>query len=84
MKKKPTLIILALLALTLTGCEKPTPEERQQMQERLQKIDDEIRRNDLHTVEYNGHSYIIYQGRYKGGITHDPDCTCREKGGENE
>lgn len=82
--KKPTLTILALLALTMTGCKKPTPEERQQIQERKQKIDDEIRRNDLHTVEYNGHSYIIYQGRYKGGITHDPDCPCREKGGENE
>ena len=82
--KKLTLSILALLALTLTGCKKPTPEERQQIQERLQKIDDENRRDDLHTVEYNGHSYIIYQGRYKGGITHDPDCSCREKGGENE
>lgn len=78
--KKPTLALLALLALTLTGCEKPTPEEKQQIQERLQKIDDENRRDDLHTVEYNGHSYIIYQGRYKGGITHDPDCPCHEKG----
>lgn len=82
--KKLTLSILALLALTMTGCKKPTPEERQQIQERKQKIDDEIRRNDLHTVEYNGHSYIIYQGRYKGGITHDPDCPCREKGGSND
>ena len=77
--KKLFLTILALLALTMTGCKKPTPEERQQIQERKQKIDDEIRRNDLHTVEYNGHSYIIYQGRYKGGITHDPDCPCHQK-----
>lgn len=82
--KKLTLSILTLLVLTLTGCEKPTPEERQQIQERLQKIDDEKLSDDLHTVEYNGHSYIIYQGRYKGGITHDPDCPCREKGGKNE
>lgn len=82
MKKKPTLTILALLALTLTGCEKPTPEERQQIQERVQKIDDVYRRDDLHTAEYNGHYYIIYEGVYKGGITHDPDCPCREKGDE--
>ena len=82
MKVKVTISILALLALTLTGCKKPTPKERQQIQERLQKIDDENLRGDLHTVEYNGHSYIIYQGRYKGGITHNPDCPCREKGGE--
>lgn len=81
MKKLPP-TLLAMLSLTLTGCKKPTPEERQQIQERLQKIDDENRRDDLHTVEYNGHSYIIYQGRYKGGITHDPDCQCREKGEE--
>ncbi len=82
--KKLTLTLLALLVLTLTGCKKPTPEERQQIQERLQQIDDKNRRDDLHTVEYNGHSYIIYQGRYKGGITHDPDCPCREKGGSHE
>lgn len=78
--KKIKLTLLALLALTLTGCKKPTPEERQQIQERLQKIDDENRRDDLHTAEYNGHYYIIYQGVYKGGITHDPDCPCHEKG----
>lgn len=78
--KKLTIAILALLALTLAGCKKYTPEKRQQIQERLHKIDDENRRDDLHTVEYNGHSYIIYQGRYKGGITHDPDCPCHEKG----
>lgn len=82
MKKiKPTLTLLALFALTLTGCKKPTPEERQQMRERLQKIDETNTRDDLHTIEYNGHSYIIYKGRYKGGITHNPDCPCREKGG---
>lgn len=81
---KTKLFLLALLALTLTGCKKPTPEERQQIQERLQKIDDENRRDDLHTVEYNGHSYIIYQSRYKGGITHDPDCPCHDESNNNK
>ena len=80
--KKPILTLFALLTLTLTGCKNTTSEERQQIQERLQKIDEEYLSDDLHTIEYNGHSYIIYQGRYKGGITHDPDCPCREKGGE--
>lgn len=37
---KLTLTILAMLVLTLTGCKKPTPEERQQIQERLQQIDE--------------------------------------------
>lgn len=77
---KTKLLIFAMLALTLTGCKKHTPKEKQQIQERLQKIDDGNRRDDLHTVEYNGHSYIIYQGRYKGGIIHDPDCPCHQKG----
>ena len=78
--KKLTIALLSLLALTLTGCKKATPEERQQIRERLQKIDEANFRDDLHTIEYNGHSYIIYEGRYKGGITHDPDCPCQKKG----
>lgn len=81
MERKIKITLLALCAVALTGCKKPTPEERQQRQERLQKIDDEYRRDDIHTAEYNGHSYIIYQGKYKGGITHDPDCPCYKKGG---
>lgn len=35
----------------------------------------------LMKAEYEGHSYIIYKGSQKGGIIHDPDCPCREKGG---
>lgn len=30
---------------------------------------------------YQWHSYIIYKGYRKGGITHDPDCGCHKKGG---
>ena len=80
---KPTLkYLLAITAiLMLCGCEKPTAEERLQIQQRLEKIDDAQRRDDLHTVDYHGHSYIIYQGRYKGGIVHDPDCKCGKGGG---
>lgn len=69
MKKKLTLSILALLAVTLTGCEDSTHFGM--------GFDDRII-----TMEYNGHSYIVYKGASKGGITHDPDCPCREKGGE--
>lgn len=80
--KKITLAILALLALTLTGCEdNRTPEQKQRA------IDADIA---SHIIEFNykGHRYLLYQqvcdrGGY-GGITHDPDCPCREKGGENE
>lgn len=83
-----------MCTIALTGCGGSTPEEREQTRKILQEIDDKNRRDDLHTVDYNGHSYIIYQGRYKGGITHDPDCPCRwlsteshcvtKKGGNDE
>lgn len=71
--KKLLLTILALLALTLTGCE----------EENVSKDDGFDRYDSIQTAEYNGHSYIIYKGYRKGGITHDPDCPC-QKGGENE
>ncbi len=38
--------------------------------------------NKIVTAEYRGHSYIIYKGFEKGGITHDPDCLCHKEGGE--
>lgn len=63
--KKLTLLLLALLALTLTGCGKPTQEQ----------VDD-IYSRDLVTVNYKGHSYILYKAHKQGGITHDPDCPC--------
>lgn len=67
--KKSIISILALLALTLTGCGNKNDRESVSGM------------NTLETVEYNGHRYIMYQGMNKGGITHDPDCPCREKGG---
>lgn len=72
--KKPTLTLLALLALALTGC----------VTKDIREVDGFDRYDCITTAEYNGHSYIIYKGYSKGGITHDPDCPCREKGGENE
>lgn len=38
--------------------------------------------SSLRTVEFNGHSYIVYREGFGtknfGGITHDPDCGCEE------
>lgn len=78
--KKPTLTLLALLALTLTGCGEDSQKGKVDTnQSSLNSVEDKIV-----TAEYNGHRYIIYKGYRKGGITHDPDCPCWEKGGENE
>lgn len=76
--KKLTLTLFALIALTLTGCESNKIQEQ---------IDADMA---VHITEFNykGHKYLLYkQSYYKGGvggITHDPDCPCREKGGENK
>lgn len=67
--KKPTLTLLALLALTLTGCESKDIREGASFD----------RYDCIATAEYNGHSYIIYKGYNKGGIAHDPDCPCHNK-----
>lgn len=78
--KKLTLTLLALLALTLTGCEyNRTPEQKQQ------EIDANIA-SHITEFNYKGHHYLKYDddnGKWSvGGITHDPDCPCREKGGK--
>lgn len=74
--KKSITLILALCAIALTGCESnQTPEQVQQY------LDDRYA-GYIKTVRYRGHSYILYsEYRTGGGITHDPDCPCREKGG---
>ena len=67
MERKIKITILALLALTLTGCEnnrnKPTIVN--------------VNKYDIYTDTIRGHVYLHVYG---GGIRHDPDCPCREKG----
>lgn len=68
--KKLFLTILALLVLTLTGCEKETKEQR-----------DERYSYHIKTITYKGHNYIVLSAsKWCNGITHDPDCPCHEKG----
>lgn len=71
--KKSITLILALCAIALTGCEELTQEQ----------IDADVA-SHIQKVNYGGHKYLLYQlNGYQGygGITHDPDCPCREKGG---
>lgn len=71
--KKPTLIV-TLLALTLAGCE-----ENRTLEQKEPEIAD-----DITEFNYKGHRYIgycYYAGSCSiGGITHDPDCPCHQKG----
>lgn len=71
--KKLTILFLALCAVALTGCENNrTPEQKQQ------ELDEICAEYYLKTVNYRGHSYIIYEGYREGSITHDPDCPCHK------
>ena len=77
--KKLIISILALLALTLTGCENPKANAQQQCMIESSGVPE-----CLETVKFRGHSYILYKGYKRGGITHDPDCPCRKKGGSDD
>lgn len=82
--KKPTLILLALLALTLTGCENIAVNAQPG-----QRVTNSQPRNNprMSRIYFDGHYYIKYDNRGRvssPSIVHDPDCPCREKGGEDE
>lgn len=77
--KKLTLTLLALLALTLTGC-KQHPRNRKDVVF-YNVYWDILRLNDstLLIVPCSTDTIPFIQR-----ITHDPDCPCQEKGGEYE
>lgn len=68
---KTKLLLLALCAIALTGCEPKTDSD---FAERMTEF------------EYKGHLYLYFDNGHntKSGITHDPDCPCLEKGGEDD
>lgn len=79
MKHLTAILAAVLCAVCLSGCvDNRTPEQRQQYLDN--RYDDYIK-----TVNYRGHSYILYS-EYKtgGGITHDPDCPCHNKQSNNQ
>ncbi len=80
MKLKPTILFLALLALTLTGCENIAVNA--QTQHRV--VNYQPQNNPrMSRIYFDGHYYIKYDagGRVSSpSIVHDPDCPCREKG----
>lgn len=80
--KKSITLILALLALTLTGCENIAVNA----QPGLRVINSQPRNNPrMSRIYFDRHYYIKYDagGRVSSpSIVHDPDCPCREKGVE--
>ena len=72
------LAVSLFLLLLITGCGKTINGERKSRTD----MENEAITKSLRTVEYNGHSYIVYREVYGtknfGGITHDPECGCEE------
>lgn len=82
--KKLILTLLVLLALTLTGCENIAVNAQPR-----QRVRDNRSQNHpcMSRIYFDGHYYVTYDngGRVSSpSIIHDPDCPCREKGGEND
>lgn len=72
-------ILHAVLAIVvLTGCHGTIDRENKTRRE----AENKAIINSLRTVEYNGHTYIVYREVYGtknfGGIAHDPECGCEE------
>ena len=88
MKKILTLSSLALLALTLTGCENVAvnAQPQQGVNRQPQKSVNRQPQNDpcMSRIYFDGHYYVTYDagGRVSSpSIVHDPDCPCHQKGG---
>lgn len=76
-------ILISLLStgvaiLLLVGCKGAVDRERMTQRE----AENMAIVNNFRTVEYNGHSFIVYREIYGtknfGGLTHDPDCKCNK------
>lgn len=67
--KKSIINLLALLALTLTGCEPKTDSD---FAERITEFN------------YKGHRYLYFNNGHntRSGIIHDPDCPCHKTNSE--
>lgn len=72
------LILSVIILLLLTGCGKMIEGDRKSQRE----MENQAITKSLRTVNYNGHSYIVYREVFGtknfGGITHDPECGCEE------
>lgn len=76
MKKKPTLTLPALCAIALTGVAINCAVNI------YYSIKDHTDYSS--TFTHRGHSYVLVHANGTNAVTHDPDCPCRERGGENE
>ena len=80
--KKLTLTLLALLALTLTGCENTQANTGTTIESGVS------RKLKAEKITRFGHNYLYFYdkcGAYDPvNVIHDPDCPCRKKGGTDD
>lgn len=62
-----------LVMVSMTSCTQVSHED-------WQKQYDRECAGKIHKFNYEGHSYLLYRsGTYGTGITHDENCSCRNK-----
>lgn len=76
---KKLLIILIALVFCV-GCTSENNQTYGDNQHTRIKIDDAVGDvGTIYKIEFQGHSYILWYGFHKGGLTHDPDCQCNKR-----
>lgn len=72
-------ILILLVAICLCGCIATDVKKSVTYDEVPLKIYVADATKTIYTVEIEGHIYVIFSGRYKGGIIHAEHCPCKNK-----
>lgn len=73
MYMKKCLFIFILGIISLCSCEDQRPNDYK----RAQKHIENNLKYSIHKIEFEGHSYLIYDGYSRAGICHDENCKCK-------
>ena len=64
------IIVLILSTLAIVSCDTPRAKDKQ-------TVSEPGFGERVHEVEVKGHTYLIYDGVYKGNIIHAEHCPCK-------
>lgn len=62
-------LILCILIISCT-------DNRKENQEKSKRVLESSMEYDIIKIEYEGHSYLIWNRPHRGGICHDQNCEC--------
>lgn len=65
--------IIAIFGIVFSSCGDQRPDDYK----RMQKYIENNLEYSIHKINYEGHSYLIYDRYQRGGICHDENCECK-------